>query len=216
MKSLPLFIILLSSGPLYSQVPVREEPRHRPVFQNKYIRLLDVWIRPGDTTLFHIHETPSLFTHFTSTKVSIQEVGKQWTSGYNRAGNASFNDFASKMIHRVTNVDTGIFHVMDIEILRPFDTNYRHRPMPYKIIFENRTAVAYEVDEKNMTQEITRSRRPSVAQLIKGENVLFHDQVAVNSREFKQGEFIYIETGSSFYFSSTEGRPVQMIIFEIK
>lgn len=31
-------------------VPVYEEPRHRLVFQNRYARVLDVVIPPGDTT----------------------------------------------------------------------------------------------------------------------------------------------------------------------
>lgn len=36
-------------------VPVYEEPRHRPVFQNALVRVLDVRVPPGDTTEFHVH-----------------------------------------------------------------------------------------------------------------------------------------------------------------
>ena len=61
-----LFISLAlgSTTSIFTQVPVSEEPMHRIVFQNEYIRLLDVWIEPGDTTKFHINSTPSLFTQF--------------------------------------------------------------------------------------------------------------------------------------------------------
>jgi quercetin dioxygenase-like cupin family protein len=56
-----LSFIVFYSIAIKAQVQVREEPRHRPVLENKYIRLLDVWLPPGDTTLFHIHSTPSVF-----------------------------------------------------------------------------------------------------------------------------------------------------------
>jgi quercetin dioxygenase-like cupin family protein len=36
-------------------VPVYEEPRHRPVFQNALVRVLDVRVPPGETTAFHVH-----------------------------------------------------------------------------------------------------------------------------------------------------------------
>ena len=64
-RAVLLGIILLSSFVLTAQVQVSKEPRHKKVLENKYIRLLDVNIPPGDTSLFHIHSTPSVFLHFT-------------------------------------------------------------------------------------------------------------------------------------------------------
>ena len=43
-----------------AQVPVREEPHHKPVLENNYVRLLDVHLNAGDTTQYHIHATPSV------------------------------------------------------------------------------------------------------------------------------------------------------------
>jgi len=37
-------------------VPVYEEPRHRLVLTHQLVRVMDVRIAPGDTTLFHIHD----------------------------------------------------------------------------------------------------------------------------------------------------------------
>lgn len=58
-------------------VPVRDEPMHHNVFQNEYIRVLDVRIRPGDTSQFHKHETPSVFIVLhpvkTGSEVRIEE-----------------------------------------------------------------------------------------------------------------------------------------------
>ena len=71
--------LLFCSSVLTAQVPVREEPFHHKILENKYIRLLDVWMQPGDTSMLHIHSTPSLFLHFTSTVVCVQIKGEAWT-----------------------------------------------------------------------------------------------------------------------------------------
>ena len=78
-RTLTFIVVLLLPG--YSakaQVAVREEPRHHPVLQNKYIRLLDVWLPPGDTTLYHIHETPSVFVILSHTITGAQIKGGNW------------------------------------------------------------------------------------------------------------------------------------------
>jgi hypothetical protein len=41
--------------PSVSAVPVYEEPLHRPVFQNRFVRVLDVVIPAGVATGYHTH-----------------------------------------------------------------------------------------------------------------------------------------------------------------
>ena len=67
-----LTLLILYSSILTAQVQVSKEPHHKNVLENKYIRLLDVWIKPGDTTLFHMHSTPSLFLFLTDTYAGSQ------------------------------------------------------------------------------------------------------------------------------------------------
>jgi len=54
---------------LHAQVPVYEEPLHKVVLKNEYIRLIDVHLPPGDTTQFHIHAATSVFIHFTTSMI---------------------------------------------------------------------------------------------------------------------------------------------------
>ena len=42
-------------------VPVDKEPRHRLAFEDQYIRVFDVRIAPGDTTLYHSHQRDSIY-----------------------------------------------------------------------------------------------------------------------------------------------------------
>ena len=83
-KTLSFIVALLFySFKVAAQVQVSKEPRHKKALENKYVRLLDVYIQPGDTSLFHIHSTPSVFLHFTTTVVCSQIKGKEWATGKN-------------------------------------------------------------------------------------------------------------------------------------
>lgn len=74
-----------------SPVPVHREPRHRLVWEEGPVRVLDVRIAPGDTTLFHIHDMPMLYVRVADTSYALRPV-----------------------THRVTNVGTTPFRLIGI------------------------------------------------------------------------------------------------------
>jgi hypothetical protein len=109
-------LILVSSIVSSAQVHVRDEPRHHNVFENEYLRILDVYLAPKDTTQYHLHNTPSIFIILAHCKVSSQMPGGQSQPGANLFGTISYDSLNKPRIHRVWNEDTGWFHVMDIEL----------------------------------------------------------------------------------------------------
>ena len=117
-----LLIVMLLAKNSSAQIQVRQEPRHHNVFENQWVRILDVHIPPHDTSLMHKHSTPSVFMVLSNTKTGSQvliEPGKPSFSD----GNIWFEGFYDKpRVHRVWNEDTVEFHVMDIELL--------HKPSP--------------------------------------------------------------------------------------
>lgn len=110
------FIILCSFILSAQTVNVRDEPRHHNVFENEYIRILDALIGPNDTSLYHLHNTPSVFIVLTNSKVSSQLLGGQPQAGANVSGSISYDAMTTPRTHRVWNEDTNWFHVMDIEL----------------------------------------------------------------------------------------------------
>lgn len=112
-------IIFLLIFPLSvnAQVLVKDEPRHQPVFENAFVRVLDVRIKPGDTTLYHIHQLPSAFLMLSDTRVGSQLFNDLPTEGFNNTGTVAYEQFNQPRVHRVWNMDTALFHVVDIEIL---------------------------------------------------------------------------------------------------
>jgi|SRR5688572_558364 len=101
----------------FAQIPVRDEPRHHNVFENEFIRILDVHLGPGDTTLYHLHNTPSVFLTLANVKVGSQLTGQQPQKGANISGLVMYDAIETPRIHRVWNDDTSWFHVMDIELI---------------------------------------------------------------------------------------------------
>ena len=213
-----LSALLLCSAVLKSQVPVREEPRHHPVLQNKYIRLLDVWLPAGDTTLFHIHATPSLFVILSNTLTGSQTQDSVWSNIQSKAGAIWYRSFSpDKLVHRVCNADTVIFHVNDIELLSQYNTTPSNKkPLPFPVEFENEKAIAYRLTVNDFNQQIIKNRGPMVAELVAGSGIKFHDTSNNQTKEITAGKYLYIEPGTNFYFSTTANNEIELVLFEIK
>src|SRR5258708_987783 len=127
MKNLKLLILLILLFTLNkltkAQIPVFEEPRHKVVLQNEYVRLLDVHVRPHDTTLYHRHSISSAIVFLSRNVTGSQVMGGEINIGQVIPGNTAFADFANKPVsHRVWNEDTSVYHVMDIEIFPRINT----------------------------------------------------------------------------------------------
>ncbi len=214
--TLIIIIFLLLKG-VAAQVQVSEEPRHVPVLGNKYVRLLDVRLLPGDTTMFHIHSTPSVFVPFTNTSIASQTKEKGWVTEQLVAGKAWYRSFTpDSLIHRVANVDSTPFHVNDIEILSYYDTvNYRRR-LYFPLLFDNDRVTAYQLTRKYYATSIVKDRGPIVVALVSGDLVYYTNTVTNQKSVMKAGSYLYIDPGSSFYFSFKGNEPVNMILFEIK
>jgi hypothetical protein len=128
--SLFLFVVLGLAPVGYSQIQVSQEPRHHKVFENEWVRVLDVHIPPHDTTLMHKHSTPSVFVVLSNTKTGSQVLiepakisltdGNIWFEGF----------YDTPRIHRVWNEDTVEFHVMDIELLHTPSAMLNDKLMP--------------------------------------------------------------------------------------
>lgn len=211
-----LVIILCYSFVLAAQVQVRKEPRHKNAFENKYIRLLDVNIQPGDTSLFHIHSTPSVFLHFTTTVVCSQIKGREWVTAKNTEGYAWYRSFVNDtLVHRVSNCDTMPFHVTDIELLSPYKTVNKLQPLPFTLLFENEKVFAYRLTT-GFNNQIIKSRGPIIAELVAGSEVTIHNKKGKELSLLKAGQYLYIKPGTVFSFSAKADAPINMVLFEIK
>lgn len=212
-----LSVMLFSLTTSIAQVQVSKEPRHKKVLENKYIRLLNVWIQPGDTSLFHIHSTPSVFLIFTGATTVSQTKGGNWEKGKNSAGHSWYRSFfQDTLIHRVGNCDTIPFHVTDIELLSSFDIRNKKPSLPFPLLYENEKVFAYRLTENILTTTVISNRGPMIAGLITGDQVLYVDESGRKEREITAGDYLYIEPGKSVHFEFKGKGKLNIVLFEIK
>ena len=209
--------MLFSSSILTAQVQVSKEPRHKNALENKYLRLLDVKLPPGDTTLFHIHSTASVFLHFTNTMVGTQIKGQEWKKAKNIAGTASYRSFLNDtLVHRVSNMDTVPFHVTDVELLSPYKPAIKLQPLPFTLLFENEKVIAYRLTTSVFNKQVIKNRGPMIAELVAGSDVIVRNKKGKNLLQLKAGKYVYIKPGTAFYFSAIGDAAINMVLFEIK
>ena len=199
-------------------MPVSIEPRHHNVFENAYVRVLDVHIVPGDTTLFHKHEIPSVFIVLSNAKTGSELISEgAMTNAPVTYGNIWFDGFYSgPRIHRVWNSDTIEFHVMDIELL---NTAYKDIGSPLqqksiRMLFNERPVRAYScLLSGNSTINLTGRKCPV---LVIGLNDPA-GEITINDKLFKQkGDFIFIPESGKSVFINSGSTVAQFAIFELK
>lgn len=115
-------------------VPVFEEPRHHLIVDTPSLRILDIQIPPGDTTLFHAHSSPLLYVPIASSRMRSQNLGDGWSGGgaapaaataapeaAPRPGSvfAPANYVDKGQTHRVNNVGTSLFRLIGIGNMTP-------------------------------------------------------------------------------------------------
>jgi len=217
-----LFILFLFfSKSINAQVPVFEEPRHKVVLLNEYIRLIDVHIPPHDTTLYHRHSTPSVIVFLSKNITGSQIMGGETATGEAIPGNTLFADFGNKPVsHRVWNQDTVVYHVMDIEILP------RNNSLACAAINEPSTKLAWE--KKNIrvyniyigagkTSIIKGVNCPHLLIMISGlASTTSADMLQQSFDQLKPGDFKWYTQGSGFEIKNNGPVDADCVLLELK
>src|SRR6188474_2399389 len=190
-----------------AQVHVRNEPRHHNVFENEFVRILDVHLGPGDTTLYHLHNTPSVFIIFTNTNVGSQLRGQQPQKGANITGEVSYDNLNTPRTHRVWNEDTSWFHVMDIEIT---STKQKKKIAVLQnpalnLLFNEQQVNGYDLELKASGNLQLPAPGAGYLLISKSESVIeFKIDDAVQNRILKPSHYIWIEAGKGFSIKTTD------------
>lgn len=220
MKPLSLvLIIFIVANSSFAQVPVKDEPRHHNIFENDFVRILDVTLKPGDTTLYHIHNTPSVFIYYTNTKVGSKLINQPATSGVNMAGNISYDSLQTPRIHRVWNEDTSWFHVMDVEIVNPQPAAKHSFPdiKNAELLFDKPRVRVYKLQIN--TEEVFNIRKSDLRVLLIsiGETNL---NVTTNgieeTRIMKPGHFIWMNANENIAVKKMSSSPASFALLALK
>ena len=122
-------------------VPIEKEPRHKLILDNNQVRIFDVRIPAGDTSLYHTHLADSIFVTISAAELRSEEPGKPTVNLPLKTGDVAYGPHAkTPLTHRISNLGASEFRVLDIEIKAPSSSaNAALGPLPaaYKPILEN-------------------------------------------------------------------------------
>jgi len=106
------------SAALTEPVPVEKEPHHHFVFQNQYVRILDVLFPAGEASLFHTHSNDNIGIPISGDKTQSQPAGGEWSEVQDiKPGAAGFRKARGQAYtHRVRSAGKLPFHVIDVEV----------------------------------------------------------------------------------------------------
>ncbi len=100
-------------------VPVEQEPHHKTVFQNDYVQAFHVNVEPGQATQMHIHSHDDGAVRLKDctfvSDVQGQPPGKPEEA--HPGGVSARNNEPTPLVHRVRNVGTTLFDIIDVQVL---------------------------------------------------------------------------------------------------
>jgi quercetin dioxygenase-like cupin family protein len=101
-------------------VPVENEPHHVTVLKNDYLQVFHVTLEPGETSLLHTHAHDDAAVRLSTATVASEGPGEPMGQGEPvRPGQVSARTCEpTPVTHRVHNIGTTRFVVMDVQILK--------------------------------------------------------------------------------------------------
>ena len=113
-----LALVVALGAPSLAQVPVGKEPHHRIVYEDARLRVLDVNIPPGVTTLDHSHDHDLVTVSIGQADTRIRTPGGDWGPVRPRrpVGDTSAVEYAGKQgVHTIQNVGPDPYRLLAVE-----------------------------------------------------------------------------------------------------
>ena len=215
------FILLAFHSFLFAnaQPAVKDEPRHHNVFENEYIRFLDVYLPPNDTTQYHIHSTPSVFTMFTKTATASQLIGGQPVKNISEAGYTWYDSLVTPRIHRVWNEDSIWFHVMDIELTsgKPRSNQRLLQNPALQLLFNKPLAAIYRMQLKAGDQVHLPASLTGYLLISLGDAVIdYKENNSLQHRIMKSGHYTWVKAGILSSITNVTNTPAVFLFLQLK
>ena len=84
------------------------------------------------------------------------------------------------------------------------------------MLFDNEKAIAYRLSGTTFHSQVINGRGPMVAELVAGNEVICFNTKTKKLTSIKTGKYLYLQPGSSFYFTANENEKNNLVLFEIK
>ena len=225
-----LFVVS-ASAVVAAQVPVTKEPRHRVTFENAQMRIFDVNIPPGETSLDHRHDRDIVTVSMTGgTEIRTQNTAQPWTTLAPRPlGDATVAEYAGKPgSHKEENTGTSAYQLFAVENLKAsgWTTTPAATGLATKLMTEARSFRIYDVRLAQQTSQTSHTHAvPTVAVLVAGKvmsdgpdtQAKANAPAAVGLRQLDQpGQWVLIPQGDTHHVVRLGTADARLLEIEIR
>jgi hypothetical protein len=100
-----------------AQMPIDKEPHHKVMFENKQVRVIELIVPAGDTTLLHTHNYASVVIFLSTSVFAIQNPKQDPVVTQVSPGNILYRDYDVKPVaHTVWSADQSTFRCLVVEL----------------------------------------------------------------------------------------------------
>ena len=230
MRILYAFVLLAATPYVLAAetvVPVHQEPRHRLVHEGPGLRVLDVEIAPGDTTLFHRHDAPIAYVYISPAPTKAQVLGQDWGSTSPNTdpapviGSVLFNETyaAAPVEHRVTNPGEVPFRLIAVLNRGPGQANGSEELVVGMDPIEA-SGRWFRSTHHTLSGQATwvweGTSRPVVVVQVSSGAVVFQPGTGPSSNLQSPGNFIILQPEDRAQFRNQGDEPVTLAIVEVR
>ena len=220
--SLLLSLTLLLPMPAQSPVPIEKEPRHRLKFQNRYVRVFDVLIPPGDTSLFHTHVNDGFSVRLKDASIRDEALGGASEDLTVKRGAVSFGYRPSPITHRVSNIGATPFSNIFVEVLpstgTPAGSPLQALAAGQTLVLENeRVRVSRLILAPGQSTKLhTHSIRILAVAVSRGKIAVGAPGKKARTVKFKPGDTQWYEAGAKHSLRNVSSVPFEAVEIELK
>jgi len=149
---------LTIAGIAMAQVPMEQEPHHHLVFENAVLRVLEPTIKPGETTLEHLHSHDSASVCISGSHMRSQRPGTNWTDPGQACnlGDVNVTEYTGKpSSHTVQNAGTEVFRLLDVENMTESGWS-TDLPLPAEATVLVKETRAFQIFEIKLDRKVSR------------------------------------------------------------
>jgi quercetin dioxygenase-like cupin family protein len=210
------------ASPGQAPVPIEKEPMHVLKFENEYVRVFDVRIPAGKTSLYHTHSFDGLGIPLSNTQMLEEVLNGDRTQVDIKFGDASFRARPTPMTHRVTINGKGDFRNILTEILpsarAPIAAGLAPLSSGHTVVFENA-----RIRASRLVLKPGESSKPHTHTLNGLGIALYDSRIEISApngaprlMEPKAGDFVWQTAGTAHTIKNVGTTVFEAIDIEIK
>jgi mannose-6-phosphate isomerase-like protein (cupin superfamily) len=205
-------------------VPVESAPFHCQVFENNYVRFLNVLIPPGKVSAYHQHSIDFAQVVIEGTdRFEVTVLDKPMGLVSLRTGQVMFAGYSkAPVIHQVANTGQSSFHLMGIEILdsQPgrFSPSTRTDVPAYTSVLDNERVRGWRLMlQPGESATAIVQTAPGVRIVVQGGDIVeIAPEKPDHELNLNRGDFVWQAAGTTRAVRNVGTSPVEWVEFELK